>query len=347
MACSRFGRIPYWRLGLLVCCLGQYSTLATAEDVVVLQRRDGGQAQVHGMVEDFTGETLTLRLTGGDLQQYPATQILAVQTEHCPAEVQGDSAFAEHRFADALPLYEQAFEGEAEPRRWVRRQIAGRIIRCYKNLDRLTEAGTLFLALAKDDPTTRDFSAIPLAWLPSEPSPRLQQLARQWLQRTDDPVARLLGASHLLLGVSSATAEQALAELAMSSDERVQALALAQAWRPRLREAPEAELARWEEQLATMPDELRAGPYYLLGKGLQQRGRTAEAAWALLRVPVLYADERRLAAECLSSAGRLLAADGQADAAQLVLEELVRDYGDSPLSADAAATLQSLPQPTP
>jgi TolA-binding protein len=91
-----------------------------------------------------------------------------------------------------------------------------------------------------------------------------------------------------------------------------------------------------------MSPPLRAGPYFLAGKALARHGRHEQAALALLRVPILYPEQRGLAAECLLlAAGQLKMLDSKAEAAALY-RELKQAYPESPYADAAQGELEQL-----
>ena len=79
-----------------------------------------------------------------------------------------------------------------------------------------------------------------------------------------------------------------------------------------------------------IPEPMRAGPYFLVGKALAQQKQHEQAALALLRVPILYGAERELAAESLWLAAGQLRRHGAAEDARNLHLELVNVYPESP-----------------
>ena len=82
----------------------------------------------------------------------------------------------------------------------------------------------------------------------------------------------------------------------------------------------------WSDEVETSPESVRAGPYFVLGRALAHHKQPAEAALDLLRVPILYPEDRPLAAAALLAAGRALEEDSQADAARRLYRELLAEY---------------------
>jgi hypothetical protein len=210
-------------------------------------------------------------------------------------------------------------------------------------LDRPVRAGEAFLVLARDDPETPYFDCIPLAWTPRPlAAAGLESSATQWIQRPE-PAAILLGASHLLGGRAETAALARLRELTTTSDRRVAPLAMAQIWRAAVATAGDAEREKWEGATRQIPQELAAGPYYVLGRARAQQQQWQRAALAWMRVPILYPQHRTLAAQSLLEAGRSLERlDRQADALRLY-RELLRDYPERTMAvAEARSRIETM-----
>jgi tetratricopeptide (TPR) repeat protein len=224
----------------------------------------------------------------------------------------------------------------------VRREITAQIVWCYQALGRTAEACEEFLLIVRSDPQTIHFDCIPLAWVPGQPPVALERKAREWLDRKDLAVARLLGASHLLSSSVRQSALARLEELASESDARVAQLAAAQTWRAQVVSADDAQLRAWEAAVEAMPEPLRAGPYCVLARGWAQRGNPEQAALAWLRVPVVYPRHRVLAARALVESGRALEKLDRDRQAARLYDEAARMYPDTPSAAEARAALEAI-----
>jgi tetratricopeptide (TPR) repeat protein len=204
-------------------------------------------------------------------------------------------------------------------------------------------AGEEFLVLVRDDPDTPHFPCIPLAWVPAQPSTLVQQAARRWIAKDDMPAAVLLGASHLLLtGDSHDAAMSYLAGLMAAKDPRIVQLVKAQMWRPMVAQAGERELAAWQAAIERMPESLRAGPYYVLGRGWFQRQDWEQAALAFMRIPILYPEHRMTAARSLMDAGWSLEKLDRTSQAARVYRELIQEYPGGREAAQAQGRLEEL-----
>jgi len=318
-------------------------TPAAAEDIVTIAS-GRGQTKIGGRVIEYTGRELRLQLADGREKSFPAEQIVRVDTKYTTGQTEADRLFAQSKFAQALALYRKALDGE--PRRWVRRQIIAQMVWCYRALGQDGLAAEAFLLLVRSDPSTPLFDCIPLAWVPAQPSVALEQTARQWLARDDLPAAVLLGASHLLSTSSRPAALTRLQRLAATADRRIAQLARAQTWRAAVATADDQQLAAWRGAIDEMPEPLRAGPRFVLGRALAYKKRWEEAALEFLHVPILYTRHRHLAARCLLDAARSLEKLGRPKQAAGLYSELIESHPKTRPAAEARSRLEELRKPT-
>ncbi|MBN1908324.1 MAG: tetratricopeptide repeat protein [Pirellulales bacterium] len=315
------------------------TTVQASEDVVRVRTSEGRTVTVQGQILDYTGVALRIRTDDGHERTFPAEKIESIQTEYDSRHQQADAALAAGRCEQALVLYGQALTGER--RRWVRRRIVAQTVRCYTRLGRMAEAGEAFLLLARDEPGVADFALAPLAWTASTPSPELERAARTWIEMTSLPAAVLLGASHLL-ATERPRALAKLKELIVQSDGPAAQLAAAQVWRTEIVLVNDQKLDAWRRAIDRMPEAIRAGPYFVLGKGLARLKHDDEAALALLRVPILYPDQDRLGAEALWEAGRVLETLGRPDQAARLYRELIETHPNARHTVEARARWEQL-----
>lgn len=326
-----------------VLCVGLLlwgiASLSSAQDTVRIASEGDDRAEIRlsGRVVDYTGRQLLLALPNGQQRNIPAVQVIGVETPTTRDHVLADQLFSQGDHQQALPHYLRARDEDQRP--WVRRQITARMVWCYQSLGQTAVAGEEFLLLIRSDPDTLYFACIPLAWLPSQPSPELEQAARRWVERQDMPAAVLLGASHLMSTARPSALDQ-LRRLAASTDRRIAQLAIAQIWRAAT--ADDAETAGWQRAIDEMPEDLRGGPYVVLGTTLLGQQRWEQAALALLRVPILYPEHRQLATRSLlDAAGALERLQRPRQAARLY-RELIALGGTSRDAAEARGRLETL-----
>ena len=296
-----------------------------------------------GTIVEYTGEAITIRLKNGKTRRFPSSDVLRFETKRSGAWLDAVEHYEAHEYILAATDFEKAFE--QEPRTWVRREILARLAWCYRLQRKLVEAGETFLLVYENDANTPFFSAIPLEWIGGETSPDLRARARQWIGREQSSAAVLLGASHLLAGSDRATAIEKLKELTKNPDRRIAILAAAQVWRTQVARADEDALGRWEQVIRRLPSSLRAGPYYVLGKGYALRRQPEQAALKLLWVPLVYNEDPMLAAQACLEAADALTAKGQTSGAQALYREVIVKYGFTPASGTARLQLQGLIRP--
>jgi len=313
---------------------------AKADDTVYLSSPANPQsrAKVTGRITDYNGRELVL-ITGAGEKRYPVAQIADVEADWTPTQLAADELFARREYAAALSKYEEAMRGES--RRWVQRRIVAQMIWCLRNVDQYRRAGELFLALLRDDPAILYFPCIPLRWLPAQPAADLDKKSREWLA-SDMPAAVLIGASHLLSTGDRAAIIKQLEQLASNKDARVASLATALAWNATFASASTKQLSAWEDEIERFPDSVRAGPYFAVGRAFVHHKQPEEAALNLLHVPILYPEDRILAATALFDAGRALEQPGNMDAAIRLYRELLADYPQSRPAVEAQQRLNEV-----
>ncbi len=318
---------------------------SASADVVHFTSPTNRQARTRlsGTVLEYTGREIVVETSDGRQFKRPGNQVVAIDTEWPKEVAAGDGLFAQGDFSQARKLYAAAID--KEKRAWARRSILAKIIRCYREMNRVEAAGKLFLGLVGEDPDTPEFALIPLAWLPAEPPPSLAQAAQTWLNSSNSPASVLLGASYLLPTARRGAAIDQLELLAGDKDRRIAALAQAQSWRGELATVREEQVARWQRNFAQFPEELRAGPYLVLGQALARLNKSEQAALTLLHVPILYPGERQLSAAALRAAAQLLERANQPAAATRLYQELTASYAGLRAADEAAQELERLQSP--
>ena len=314
---------------------------AVAGDTVEVAGAGGGLRRYTGRVLEYTGRHLLLELPNSTRQEIPGNLVLRVITDYAPQQVEADRLLGKGQFTQALPLYRRALS--TETRDWVKRLILARMVWCFQGLGQSQPAGDAFLALVASDPSTPYFDCIPLAWITSEPSPLLQQTARQWLARNQRqiPAAVLLGASYLLPTAERPAALAKLKRLATSGDRRIGQLATAQIWRTAAN-PDDDQLQAWQRAIEQMDESLRAGPYFVMGRAYAARHKWEESALAMMRVPILYGQHSLLAARSLLETGRSLERLGRPGEAARLYRELLGSHAGTPAATEAQGRLEQM-----
>lgn len=319
---------------------------ASARDRVVLQPPDKvAPLAISGDIADYTSEMIEIHLTvGNPVHTYPAAHVVSVETVQTEAHRAGVKAINAGDIDEAQRQFEQALQDE--PRHWVRREILGWLVKVAQRKGDRATAGRRFLQIVADEPAAREYALAPLVWTAAPIGSNLQQHGRLWLTGTT-PAEQLMGASVLLLDQRyGESARSRLDQLARDVDPRIASLARTQLWRLRV-SAPDVtdnELASWETTIAGLPPQLRAGPYYLLGRAAMQRSEYDRAAAALMWLPTVYRENEVLTAQAAIDASTALRRIGRLSEARLLLEELTDDDGWSSVADEARALLAQLHQ---
>ena len=314
---------------LVVACSAWF---AHAEDVVNLTSEGGhGRVTIRGEIINYTGKTITITCAGGPPIHYPAARVVDIQTVWTAGHDAGRAAISRREFDAAARHLADA--NRAETRVWVRRLILTDWMLCYDALGQPERAGDLFVVLAESDPATPAYAAAPLAWFSDDRVRRVK--AESWLGRHEQPAAVLLGSSYLLSTTAAAIARPSLTELTNHPDPRIAALAEAQLWRLDLSVATRRDVERWDERIGQMPQDVRAGPYFVLGQAYARLGMSDRSALAYLRVPILFDGRRELAARALVESGRVVGQAGHRDEAAWLLSEVTSWYQQTPQASEA------------
>lgn len=321
------------------------SSPVVAKDRVVLQPRDQSNPWVLSCdVVDYTAETIAVLIgSQTDVRRFPADEVTAVEAVQTEPHREGVQHFRKGEVVEAERMFTQALT--EEPRGWVQREIRGWLVKCAMRRGDRAQAGHQFLQIVEGERAPREYPLIPLVWGTAEGGTALRQQARQWLTGESD-VGRLLGASVLLFDPAYAEiTRNELRRLSRATDPRVSALAQAQLWRLRVAaaEVTAEEFADWERTIESRPRELRAGPYFVLGRACYQRSEYDRAAAAFLWLTTVYSENEPLTAQATVEAGRSLMRLGRTPEARVLLEEAAEVFPETAAAAEARSLLMQLP----
>jgi tetratricopeptide (TPR) repeat protein len=328
---------------LLAAAIPLLSTCtAQAQDKVILQRTSlSARVTVSGLVENYTGTEITIRTeTDEPPKTFPSADVVEIQTAQTDSHTRGLKLLAEGQVEQAVRELDVAVK--KEPRTWVRREILAALVRCGLRRGDYATAGARFLALVKSDPTTRHFRVIPLVWAPQAIAPDARREAVTWMNGRVE-AGRLIGASLLYDDREMRKeARSVIKELSTSADDRVRVLAQMQARREEaLAGSPgRMQTAQWQQRIDEMPEDLRAGPYFLLGRVYAARHDYELAAATLLWLPLVDDHDFRLAARACLEAGVALDRIGQHTEARTLYREVTVRFADSPFADEAADLLK-------
>jgi tetratricopeptide (TPR) repeat protein len=311
------------------------------KDRVVFRQPNGASIGVSGRIVEYNGRTIAIELaTSGKQRSFDVDNVSTVEYTRSPNHEAGLESIQAKRWDEALRWLDLALSKEL--RRWVRREILALQVQCEMQLGHYGSAGAKFLTIVESDPDTFYYKHMPLLWTARELTADDIIRARQWMESTR-AAARLLGASFLINDPQQGdSAAQVLRKLSSHPDSRIMGLARGQSWRMKLRKGQVTanDLRTWTTQIETMPEGLRAGPYFLLGRGYLASEQPARAAQAFLWVPLVYDHDPLLAARaCLEAAHALISA-GQSQQAQTLLREVATRYADTPFAGEARAAIK-------
>lgn len=307
-----------------------------AQDRVIIQQPGGSRFTYSGIIDDYTGRDVTLQIRNGEpLKRYARAEVVDVQTAYTAHHEKGRILLNQGKPVEAKAELTLALKDE--DRTWVRREILAQLIRCALWDGQYRAAVPIFLSIVESDPETLHYGLAPLAWTDESSAADLKYEARNWIVEKSLE-SQLIGASHLLFDRdSNEQAVTTLNRLAREANIKLQRLAQLQLWRVRSAggSATPNELIRWEMAIDELPEELRAGGYFVLGQTFRRQQQPERAAAALLWLPLVYDADRYLAARACSDAAALVESFGDKAQATNLYGEVAFRFGDTPFGKKA------------
>ena len=187
----------------------------------------------------------------------------------------------------------------------------------------------LFMDHFTSYPNTRFLHFAPVNWEAKDVASDVQEKCETML--AGNPLEQLIGASWLLSGSKKSAAIDCLKNIASADPtneirKRISLWAKMQLWRTSIDEVERDEIDSWKAQINDLVVEDRVGPILLLGQLLMRFEEHDSAAIEFMRLPILYPDRHRECAAALDFAAEALMQNGKTEEAQLVLQELEKDY---------------------
>jgi len=321
-----------------------FGSLAHADDLVTLVASAAGKpaVELHGTIVDFTGQQLTLQTVVGQ-RTISAEKIAAVQTSYPSSYQEALELLREGHVTQAIPKLEQAIR--EEERVWVQRELLAKQAKTLANAGQIDAAGDLFLQIVKSDPDTIHIDAMPLAWSSLPPDIQRDQAARKWMEMPNLH-AKLMGASWLLATSQRGEARQTLESIERTSFPKLALLATALLWQQELVSVDERTLERWQRQIESgiLPRSACCGPWVVIAKGWYRLRQYERCALVAMRCPILFPENRTLAAESLLVAAKALEKNRQPIESKRLVTEIVHQYTQQPAYQQAALMLQQFNQ---
>lgn len=319
--------------------------LGAQDKITVKDPRTGKTSQFAATIVSWDAERLVY--TGNGRQSImPSSRVIEVAYSRTPGHLQADQQFDAGQFLQAWQSYQNA--AADEPREWVKVEMVARQLRCAIALNRQRDALSAFFTIQQATPGSRHFHLIPIPWDKSRPDGTLLQVYNGWLSGSDD-TQKLIAASWLLQTDESAATRE-LKTLAQSPDSRIAHLATAQLWRPQTIAAKTEDVKRWQAAVQRMPEQFQAGPRFLIALASRQMNRSGNedmfnrALVGMLQIPILFPEHYQTAGAALLEAYQMLVASGRTDEANIVLNELKRDFALSNAALSLGARIENLDQ---
>lgn len=270
--------------------------------------------QLSGRIQECDAERLLLLQSDGSPRSIPSPQIVRVR----PAWKNAQAAEAHgllqakqyRRVVEAVPA---ALKSGLPV--WQQRFLLAELVQAIDALGDKRRAGILFLNLASASPPALLYDRMPLCWTSQEPNSELRAQAREWLA-SDDDVARLLGASWLLLVDTDSQVARTLSALQSSDNHAVAQLAVAQAWRMVSPPQSMQQLPQWMEFRDKLLPPLQIGPTEFLADRLMRLSETDLAIGQWMRIATLHGGRYHRAAAALESSAQQLTRLGRNEEAQ-------------------------------
>ena len=311
---------------LIILQLPCFLSLVSAQETIdiVISRKPGSENTVKrkGTIVDWRGGAITIESTGRQ-REIDNDHIVDVQTAWNEFYQAGLKELRQGRVKLAIEQFGYALE--KEKRAWAVRIIRSHLIESFLAVDQPDDAVKQFLEIVAEDPQTRFLYLAPLPWAGSGNA--LVQQAEKWIE-VRQPIAQLMGASWLLAGPKRSMAIKKLEELSRDIDPRIRCMAVGQLWRTRAN-VSQKQTEVWEGLVEKMPREFRAGPLFVLADAQSKCQKTDLALINLMRIPILYPQQRSLGAAALYRCASLLHNKGQAKQSKAILNELVTKYPET------------------
>jgi hypothetical protein len=193
---------------------------------------------------------------------------------------------------------------------WQAKFVLAKIVQSRDAANQNVIAGESFLRLANDGAIPELLYAdMPLCWTGAR-TDDVNAKAQEWLKQESE-VARLLGASWLLLGQDALIARRALDELQKSKSPVIAQLAKAQSWR--IVPAPETmqQLPTWISERDRMLIPISLGPTEFMMDRLMRIGQNELAIGCAVRIATLHTDNYYRSRRALVAANQLLKKQGR------------------------------------
>lgn len=305
--------ILFLSLNLPASVIGQTDTVVTrrTDDAPTVNRK--------GTITQWIGDSLTINLKGVE-REIDNDCIIKIETQWGDNYKLGVQELNLGNPSFAIVQFEEALTSENRP--WAKLIIHAQLIDAYQSTEKYADAIRHFETILRKDPQTRFLPLAPICWTGSGTA--MTGVTRR-LENSRNPFLQLIAASWMLTSPQRNTGIEILQMLSEDIDPRIKNIAIAQLWRTRLN-VTDKQVKPWEKIIVGLPREFRAGPYLVLAEAQSRVGQAQPAIANLMRIPILFPDQKSLVAAALYRTGKLLDNQGESDLAQSILNELVTLY---------------------
>jgi len=234
------------------------------------------------------------------------------------------------RFRAALEKCNEALTEDWSIR--MKNEIQATAAKCCLMLNQRDEAIERIEVIYQANSSSSHVALIPLVWDEELPPHERVSVDPSDLH-SQSAIRRLLAASALLHEANhQEICVRNLTEFRTSGLLPFNLLAETQLWR--LKTFPDASISfstieRWRQRLSELPEDMQAGPRYIVGRLLKQHQRMEDAALEFLWLPCMECHDPSLAASGLSEAITCLNQSGRANSAQILQAELLQWVPDT------------------
>jgi hypothetical protein len=246
------------------------------------------------------------------------------------ASAYGDAQllFEKEQYDRALLRCDQALEDALSVR--IFNRIQALAIRCCLRLNQFEEALSRVELIYKKDEASPALSLLPLVW--DDRLPEKERYVARSKDLESELLPRQLAAASSLLKNAQYRKECVVVLTSIRASHRLplSVLAETQLWRIDAVQTDSFHLRnidRWKQRADALPESLRAGPQFTVGRALQLRQKPNQAALELLWAPMMQYDDIFLAASGLAEAIVCLESTGRQESARRLRLELQQRFG--------------------
>lgn len=273
-----------------------------------------------GQIQSINSQHLTIQVL---VEGKPSTKTISAEQVQRIVPAWRSTELAEvmrlydqHNIAEFDKAYSKVDYGNHIPE-WQQIIVLIKVIQARAGANQLARAGDSFILLAtKSSLPPLFYAEMPLCWTTAQSDDAIKQAAG-WIKQDND-VAKLLGASWLLMTQDSKLARKTLAELEKSQSAPIAQLAKAQAWRESAVPDTMEQLPTWIVERDRMLAPLALGPTEFMMDRLMRVEQYDLAVGCAARIATLHGDSYFRAQRALKTAQSILKRAGRIDESEKV-----------------------------